>query len=86
MIPQVATVRVQSRPDKNFRLWIPLLPIYLILTPFLFLIIIAGVVACARYRISPIRALTAVAQTLSGLGGLRIDIKQGHSIVLIKLA
>ena len=86
MIPQIATVRVQSRPGKHFRLWIPLLPIYLILTPLLFLIIIAGVVACARYRINPIRALKAATQMLSGLGGLHFDIKQGHSTVMVKLA
>ncbi|GIH07732.1 hypothetical protein Rhe02_57990 [Rhizocola hellebori] len=86
MIPQIATVRVQSRPDRHLRLWIPLLPIYLILTPVLFLIIIGGAVACARYRINPIRALTAGAQMLAGLGGLHIDIKAHHSNIMIKLA
>jgi hypothetical protein len=86
MIPQLITVSVRSRPGRHFRLWIPLLPIYVILSPILFLAIIAGVVACARYRINPIRVLIAATRLLSGLAGLHIDIKQGHSAVKVKLA
>jgi hypothetical protein len=84
MIPQIVSVRVQTRLDKQFRLWIPLLPIYLILSPLLFLIIIGGVVACARYRINPIRALIAATRMLSGLSGLHVDVKQRHSNFMIK--
>ncbi len=86
MIPQIVTVRFQHRADKHFRLWIPLLPVYLILTPLLFLIIIGGVVACARYRINPFRALIAATSMLAGLSGLHVDIKQSHSNIMIKFA
>lgn len=85
MIPQIITVNVQSRPDKRLRLWIPLLPIYLILTPLLFLIILVGIAACARYRINPIRALIAGTRLLSGLGGLHIGIGEGRRTVMVKL-
>jgi hypothetical protein len=85
MIPQLATIRYQSRPDKHHRFWIPLLPFYLILTPFLPFVLIGLVIACARYRVSPLRVIVALTRLLSGLGGFTVDVAQGHTAVLIKL-
>jgi len=85
MIPQLATIRYQSKPDKHHRFWIPLLPLYLLLTPLLPLIIVALVIACARYRVNPLRALIALTRLLAALGGFQVDINEGTTTVLIKL-
>ena len=85
MIPQIITVRYQSRPDRRHRFWIPLLPVYLLLSPLLPLIIIGLVVAGARYRVNPVHAAAALTRLLAGLGGLQINIAQGTTDVHVKL-
>jgi hypothetical protein len=86
MIPQLVTIRYQARlHKKHHRYWIPLLPFYLLLTPFLPLILIGLVIACARYRINPIRVIVTLTQTLAGLGGITVDIHQGTATVQVKL-
>lgn len=85
MIPQVVTVKYQSRPDRRHRIWIPLLPIYLLLTPLLPLIIIAVVVGCAVYRANPIRILVALTRLLASLGGITVDVQQSTTKVQIRL-
>jgi hypothetical protein len=85
MIPQVVSVKYQSRPDRRHRIWLPLLPIYLLLTPLLPLAIIALVIGCAHYRVNPLRILIALTRLLASLGGLHIDVAQGTTHVKIKL-
>ena len=85
MIPQIVIVRYQGKPGKGHRFWIPLLPIYLILTPLLPIILIALVIACAHYRINPFHALIALTRMLAGLGGFAVDVTQGTTNVAIKL-
>lgn len=86
MIPQIVIVRYRgSSAGKGHRIWIPLLPIYLILAPFLPFILIALVVACAHYRVNPIRALIALTRMLAGLGGITVEVTQGTTNVAIKL-
>jgi hypothetical protein len=85
MIPQIVTIRYMSSPGKNHRIWVPLLHIYLILTPFLPFILVALVIACARYRINPLRALTALTRMFASLGGFRVDVTHRSTNVAIKL-
>lgn len=85
MIPQIVTVRYQSRPDRRHRIWIPLLPIYLLLTPLLPLIIIGLVIAGAHYRVNPLRAVVALARLLASLGGIQVNVTQGTTNFQVKL-
>jgi len=86
MIPQLVTIRYHGRPDKHHRFWVPLLPFYLLLTPFLPLILTALVIACAHYRVNPLRVLIAVTRLIAGLGGFRVDITQGTTTVQVQLS
>jgi hypothetical protein len=85
MIPQLVTIRYQSRPDKRHTFWIPLLPLYLLLTPLLPLIIIAVVVAGAHYGVNPIRFLIALTRLLASLGGVQVNVAQGATNFHVKL-
>lgn len=86
MIPQLVTIRYQNRPHKKqHRYWIPLLPFYLLLTPFLPFILIGLVIVCAHYRINPIRVIVALTRMLAGLGGITVGINQGTTNVQVKL-
>jgi len=85
MIPQLVTIRYQGKPGKRHRYWIPLLPFYLVLAPFLPFILIGLVIACARYRISPFRVIVNFTRLLASLGGFRVDLTQGNTVVFVKL-
>jgi len=85
MMSQVATVHVHSGKARRIRLWIPLLPLYVVLSPLLVLFVLALLVACVMYRVNPFRALGAGARLLWALRGLQVQIKQGGTDVLVKL-
>jgi hypothetical protein len=85
MIPQLLTVRVSRPRGRRVRLWIPLLPVALVLAPLLLLAALAGVIACLVGRINPVRATHRVGQVLCALPGTRIEIEQGRSAVLVTI-
>ena len=57
MIPQLVTVRYRRPDDRWLRLYVPVLPAALVLSPLLLLAVLAGLVACVATRVSPVGAL-----------------------------
>jgi hypothetical protein len=69
MIPHLVTVR-RRRPDGRWlRLYVPVLPVLLVLSPLLLLAVLAGLVACLATRVSPVGALRGTGQLLCALPG-----------------
>lgn len=85
MMPQVINVRVRTSSRKTVRLWIPLLPVLLLLSPLVMLFLVVLVIACLATRVNPARALWTGWRLLWSLGGTRIDIEQGKTAVLVNL-
>ncbi|MER8157567.1 hypothetical protein [Streptomyces sp. NPDC094472] len=85
MIPQLVTVR-HRRPDgRRLRLYIPVLPVLLVLSPLLLLAVPAGLVACLVFRVSPVGALRGTGRLLWALPGTRFEIAQGRTAVLVSV-
>ena len=85
MIPQLVTVR-HRRPDGRWlRLYVPVLPLLLVLSPLLLLAVLGGLVACLATRVSPIGALRGTGQLLCALPGTRIEIDDGRTAVLVSV-
>jgi hypothetical protein len=85
MIPHLVTVR-HRRPDgRRLRLYVPVLPVLLVLSPLLLLAVLAGLVACLANRVSPVGALCGVGQLLWALPGTRIEIDDGQTAVLVSV-
>jgi hypothetical protein len=85
MIPQLVTVR-HRRPDGRWRrLYVPVLPVLLVLSPLLLLAVLAGLVACVVYRITPVGALRGTGQLLCALPGTRFEIEDGRTAVLVSV-
>ena len=83
MIPTLVTVR-HRRPDGRWlRLYVPVLPVLLVLSPLLLLAVLAGLVACLATRISPLGALRGTGQLLCAMTGTRIEIDNGRTAVLV---
>jgi len=85
MIPQLVTVR-HRRPDGRWlRLYVPVLPVLLVLSPLLLLAVLGGLVACRVTRVSPVGALRGAGQLLRALPGTRIEVEDGQTAFLISV-
>jgi hypothetical protein len=84
-MPQVVTVRARRRRGRRIRLWIPVVPVFLVLSPLVPLVLVGLAVACVANQINPVRAFTAGGRLLWSLSGTRIEIEQGRSAVLINI-
>jgi hypothetical protein len=85
MMPQLVTVRVRRPQGRRIRLWIPLLPVVLVLSPVLILAALVAVIACVAYRLSPVRALGGGWRLWCALPGTQIDIEHGGVAVLVNI-
>ena len=75
MIPFVAVVSLQNQQSRTFRLWIPLflvwlllLPLALLLSPFIF-------IACLVCRVNPWRGVALLWQVLTALADTDIEVE-----------
>jgi len=85
MIPQLVTVRYRRPDGRWLRLYVPVLPVLLVLSPLLLLVVLAGLVACVVYWISLVGALRGTGQLLCALPGTRFEIDDGRTAVLVSV-
>ena len=78
MIPFVAVVSLRNQQSRTFRLWIPLflvwlllLPLALLLSPFIF-------IACLVCRVNPWRGVALLWQILTALADTNVEVEH-HS-------
>lgn len=85
MIPQLVTYRQRRRDGRWLRLYVPVLPVLLVLSPLLVLAALVGLVACLVFRVNPVGALRGTGRLLWALPGTRIEIEQGPTAVLVSV-
>ena len=85
MIPQLVTVR-HRRGGRWRRLYVPVLPVLVVLSPLVLLAVLGGLVACVVFRVSAVGALRAVGGLLWALPGTRFEIQDGRMAVLVSVS
>jgi hypothetical protein len=85
VIPQLVTYRQRRGNGRWLRLYIPVLPVLLVLSPLLLLVMLAGLVACLIFRVSPVGALRGGGQLLCALPGSRFEIDDGEIAVYVSV-
>lgn len=85
MIPYLVTYRQRRRNGRWTRLYIPVLPALLVLSPLLLLAGLAGLVACLVFRVNPAGALRGTGQLFCALPGTRFEIQDGRTAVLVSV-
>ncbi|WP_210585977.1 hypothetical protein [Streptomyces sp. GESEQ-35] len=85
MIPQLVTVRYRRSDGRRRRLYVPVLPVLLVLSPLLLLAVVGGVVACLITEVSPAGALRGVGRLLWALPGTRFEIEEGRTAFLVSI-
>lgn len=83
MIPQLVTVRHRRRDGRWRRVWVPVVPILLVLSPLLILVALGGMVACVIVQVSPWGAWRGLRRLLCALPGTRIEVHDGRTAFLI---
>jgi len=77
MIPFVALVSVRGKESRTFRLWIPLLLVWLLLLPVAALLSPLIFVACLGWRVNPLRGVAAPWQILNALSHTHLEVDHG---------
>ncbi len=67
----------------RFRLWLPLTPICLVLSPFAWLCLPLVALFTARYRLNPVRVIAGVGAVLLSASGTQVGIQAPDSLVRI---
>jgi hypothetical protein len=85
MMPQVLTVRVRRPKGRLIRMWVPVLPAVLVLSPLLILAALGAAVACRVFRVRVMRAFGAGWRLFCALPGTRFDVRQGRTAVFVRI-
>ncbi|WP_253761228.1 hypothetical protein [Hamadaea flava] len=86
MMPQLLTVKTTRHNRRPIRIWIPVLPVLLVLSPLIVLAVGVAAVACLVYRINMLRALGSGWRIVSALPGTRLDVEHGRTAVLVTIS
>lgn len=76
MIPFVAVVSLHNQKSRTIRLWIPLILIWLLLLPLAVLLSPFIFVACLFCRVNPFRGVALMWQVLNALTDTSIEVEQ----------
>jgi uncharacterized membrane protein len=76
MIPFVAVVSLRNQESRTIRLWIPLILIWLLLLPLAVLLSPFIFIACLFCRVNPVRGVALMWQVLNALTDTSIEVEQ----------
>jgi hypothetical protein len=85
VIPQLVTARYRRSNGRWLRVYLPVVPAALTLSPLLLLAVLGGLVACLIFRVSPVGALCGMGRVLWALPGTRLEIDDGQMAVLVSV-
>ena len=75
MIPFVAVVSLRNQESRTFRFWIPLVLIWLLLLPLGILLSPFIFIACLFCRVNPLRGVALVWQILNALSDTQLEVE-----------
>ena len=75
MIPFVAVVSLRNQQSRTFRLWIPLFLIWLLLLPLAVLLSPFIFIACLVCRVNPWRGVALLWQILTALADTNVEVE-----------
>ena len=75
MIPFVAVVSLRNNDSRTFRFWIPIFLIWLLLLPLAVLLSPFIFIACLVCRVNPLRGVAVMWQILTALGDTDVEVE-----------
>ncbi len=84
MPPLLALVHILPNPaHRGIRLWVPLFLIWLLLLPFVLVLLPVYFVVCAVIDIDPFHTLGSMLMLLGSLNGMHVEVDSPSAAVLI---
>jgi hypothetical protein len=84
-MPQLIKVRVQRPDGRPIRIWVPVLPVALVLSPLLILAALGAVIACLIFSVRVLQAFVTGWRLFCALPGTRLDVREGRTAVLVRI-
>jgi uncharacterized membrane protein len=75
MIPFVAVVSLRNQESRTFRLWIPLFLVWLLLLPLAILLSPFIFIVCLVCRVNPLRGVAVMWQILNALTDTELEVE-----------
>ena len=75
MIPFVAVVSLRNQQSRTFRLWIPLFLVWLLLLPLAILLSPFIFIACLVCRVNPWRGVALLWEILTALADTNVEVE-----------
>jgi hypothetical protein len=85
VIPQLVAVRTRRRGGRSWRVYLPVVPVAMLLSPILLLAVLGGLIACLIFEVNALGALRSVARLVWALPGSQFEIEQGRTAVLVSV-
>lgn len=85
MIPWLAVVRIAPRTGRPVRLWLPVILLWIVLSPFALLLAPLAMIYGAAIGRNPFEPLILAVRLFWSLSGFRLDVRQPASSVHIAL-
>jgi uncharacterized membrane protein len=79
MIPFVAVVSLRNQQSRTFRLWIPLFLVWLLLLPLAILLSPFIFITCLVCRVNPWRGVALLWQILTALADTNVEVEHGSA-------
>lgn len=76
---------IEPRPRRAIRLWLPLTPILILLSPLLLLALGIAVFLPRPLGVNPAQVVLGVGRMLMALNGTHVEVDSPHAQVLIKI-
>lgn len=86
MIPMLLTVSVRAQGVKPVRIWLPLVLVWILLAPFLVLIVPAVMILGAFARLNPLASLGVFFGVFCALAGTHIEVEAPDARVLVHIS
>jgi hypothetical protein len=75
MIPFVAVISLRNQQSRTFRIWLPLFLVWLLLIPLGILLSPFIFIACLVCRVNPFRGVALTWQILNALGDTQLELE-----------
>ena len=72
-----------SRSHRGLRLWVPVFLIWILLLPFVLVLLPVFFVVCAAIDIHPFRTLSTFMHVLGSLGGTHVEVESPDANIFI---
>lgn len=85
MIPLFLTVSVRTEGRPPFRLWLPLVLIWVLLSPLLLIVVPVVMIAGALAGMNPFAALGTLMAVFCALAGTLVEVEAPDASVLVRI-